>query len=440
MRRRQIAISPIIFTPYAGPTALDGGAILRFLDEQIARAGILVSDIATGALIMTGVAAARENAERIAHLTSSHAGRMVAAAAGHLMEARLAAIGSGAVARSARSVTPVMSIDVGGGTTKISLCRSGRIVSTAVLRIGARLIRRDMDSRAVMAMDPTLAGLLGPDALRAAGRTVGDTEWNTWGWMLGDLVAAEALGETGTEARANLVLARRDADADADRSDAQIVFSGGVSEYVYGRETRDFGDLGRPLAQRLKDRIEASGREIVPNAEGIRATVIGASVSSAQLSGETIYAEVSGGDDLRNMLILRPSIGTVGDRLEVDAVTSAVERSLEADDQGPSSVALAIDWAGPVDYQTLDTLAAGIARAWNSSPSRHGRPIVIVLDRDLAGALGVHLRHVVDVPNRVVVLDGIGRVNEHDYLDVGEVVAGTGALVVVVKSLIFEPT
>src|SRR5205814_10400198 len=58
-----------------------------------------------------------------------------------------------------------------------------------------------------------------------------------------------------------------------------VVFSGGVSEYVYGRTKEDYGDLAIDLASAVRSRIDA-GRlpaKVQPSVEGIRATVIGAS-------------------------------------------------------------------------------------------------------------------------------------------------------------------
>jgi hypothetical protein len=36
-----------------------------------------------------------------------------------------------------------------------------------------------------------------------------------------------------------------------------VMFSGGVGEYVYGREARDFGDMGRRLGQAIRRRATA---------------------------------------------------------------------------------------------------------------------------------------------------------------------------------------
>ena len=71
---------------------------------------------------------------------------------------------------------------------------------------------------------------------------------------------------------------------------AAITFSGGVSEYIYGRETRDFGDIARsPGASPRRAATGASRRRSSWPREGIRATVIGASQFTVQVSGKTIH-------------------------------------------------------------------------------------------------------------------------------------------------------
>ena len=70
-----------------------------------------------------------------------------------------------------------------------------------------------------------------------------------------------------------------------------MMFSGGVGEYVYGREDRDFGDMGRRLGHAIRRRIEAGALPwpLLPAGECIRATALGASEYSVQLSGNTSY-------------------------------------------------------------------------------------------------------------------------------------------------------
>ena len=50
-----------------------------------------------------------------------------------------------------------------------------------------------------------------------------------------------------------------------------------------------FGDLGALLAQEIRTRIASLPAKLEPSTEGIRATVIGASQYTTQVSGSTIY-------------------------------------------------------------------------------------------------------------------------------------------------------
>ena len=65
-----------------------------------------------------------------------------------------------------------------------------------------------------------------------------------------------------------------------------VVFSGGVSEYVYGNETASYDDLGAPLGRALRRRIDdgALPAGLVSARECIRATVMGAAQHTVQVS------------------------------------------------------------------------------------------------------------------------------------------------------------
>ena len=62
-----------------------------------------------------------------------------------------------------------------------------------------------------------------------------------------------------------------------------------MSEYIYGREAQSYGDLGSALAQEIRVRVAKSGMRLERSNEGIRATVIGASQYTTQVSGSTIF-------------------------------------------------------------------------------------------------------------------------------------------------------
>ncbi len=105
------------------------------------------SEIDSGAVILTGEAIKRKNARAIDELFAGEAGKFVCATAGHKLECRLAAHGSGAVALSKARDACVLHVDIGGGTTKLALIDRGTIVGLSAFAVGGRLIAADASGR-----------------------------------------------------------------------------------------------------------------------------------------------------------------------------------------------------------------------------------------------------------------------------------------------------
>src|ERR1700736_867817 len=142
VKRDVLYQSDILLTPYVGVTTIDGTALGEFVDRHYRAAGLERADVDTGALILTGVALLRDNARAIADLFAGEAGRFVSVSAGDNLEATMAAHGSGAVALSATGGA-IMNVDIGGGTTKVVICRAGHTAELMAMDIGARLIATD---------------------------------------------------------------------------------------------------------------------------------------------------------------------------------------------------------------------------------------------------------------------------------------------------------
>ena len=141
VERRAVHRSPIILTPYASELRIDTAALSAFIEQAYAGAGWTPDMVDSGAVITTGEAARKENAAAIVALFSGQAGKFVCATAGHHLESLLAAKGSGAVALSRMQDTPiVLNVDIGGGTTKLAVCRNGQVEETAALDVGARVL------------------------------------------------------------------------------------------------------------------------------------------------------------------------------------------------------------------------------------------------------------------------------------------------------------
>jgi ethanolamine utilization protein EutA len=426
--------SDILLTPYSSEEAIDADALGAFFEKQYENAMIDPDEIDAGALILTGVAVRRSNARKIGELFARQAGKLVAVSAGDNLETVMAAYGSGAVARSIRDRAPVMNVDVGGGTSKIAVCNDGQVIAITAVDVGARLVCTDAAGKitrleeagrrfgADLGLELEIGVTLAPDAARRLAARMADSLFDA---MKG---GAPKLGATG--------LLRLDPLAWRGAVD-QVTFSGGVSEYVYGWETESFGDLGNLLAAEIRTRVAAWGVRLEPPAQGIRATVIGASQYTTQVSGSTIFVSPHSALPLRNVPVIAPGLLLEGETVDADAVAASIRTVLRHLDLGDADtpVAIFVPWQGSATFHRLDAFCRGVAAGLSDVLAR-GHPIVLAGDGDVGGLIGIHFREEMKLKNPVVSIDGL-ELKQFDYIDIGELLESSGAVPVVIKSLIF---
>ena len=436
VKRETLHQSPVALTPYQDESRIDERAVGEIIDRAYNAAGIHPDNIDTGAVILTGEALRRENAKAIADVIAEMGGEFVCATAGHHMESLLAAYGSGAARASHELQAPVLNVDIGGGTTKLALVENGRVVHTAAIHVGGRLMAHDAGR--IVRLDPAgrqLAANAGVDW--KVGDAVDDASIErVTEWMADALVAAL----TRSPAPGPVEALWLTDPLEPVEGIAGVMFSGGVAEYVYEREARDFGDLGRRLGHAVRRRLEA-GRfpyPLLPAGECIRATAIGASEYSVQLSGNTVYVS-SPGTLLprKNLQVLQPDV-VLGEAIDPARVTQSIRRHFEAFDlvEGQAEVALAFRWQGPPTYQRLAALGQGIVEALPMT-LLEARPIFLVLDGDVAHSLGALLKEEWQVASEVLVIDGVS-LWDFDYIDLGRVRMPSHTVPVTIKSLVFS--
>src|SRR6185295_15656438 len=391
--RETLFQSPVALTPYASDERIDDVALGAIIEEAYAAAGVAPRDIDTGVVILTGEALRRENAEAIAALLAEQGGDFVTATAGHHMESMLAAYGSGASKVSYEQGKRILNLDIGGGTTKIAVVAKGDVIATAALHIGGRLQVVD-DIGRIVRLDPagkfhareagfywSRGDVLSPAQLDKVAESMAD--------LLVAALASKASGqrgdssevrapdtrpEPGSSARAALTqrpvphavehLYLTDPIAELGQIDG-VMFSGGVGEYVYGREARDFGDLGRRLGQAIRRRVDSGALPwpLLPAGECIRATALGASEYSVQLSGNTSYISNPGLLlPRRNLQVLQPPF-IFDEVVDDEALARAIRghrKAFEADG-ADAEIALAFHWQGLPAYERIHAFAKGIA-------------------------------------------------------------------------------
>ena len=398
--------SAIHFTPLISDTVIDADAVRDIVAEEYQKAGLRREKVETGAVIITGETARKENARAVLSALSSFAGDFVVATAGPDLESILAARGAGADVCSRERRCRVLHFDIGGGTSNLALYENGVLLDTDCLDIGGRLIKVDGGGRVVY-RSPVLE------------------PWASLAPPLGQRVEAADL--------APLVDAMTAALEGAIPGDVKVLsFSGGVADCMWSppEDWRAFGDMGPLLGPALRRRLEGAGYTLVRGAETIRATVVGAGAHSVEVSGSTIYCrDVT--FPLKNLPVLRlaPEEEAAGE----EVLAAAVERKLSwyADQEGLSQAALALTGEVSPPYKRVAQLARGL-RAGLAPLEAAGHFPVVVVERDMAKVLG----QAMGGEGPLLCLDGV-RVREGDYIDIGAPVAGGSVLPVVVKTLAF---
>lgn len=403
--RQVIYRSGIHFTPLLSDQIIDAQGVREIVAEEYRRAGLRREAVQTGAVIITGETARKENARQVLAALAEFAGDFVVATAGPDLESILAARGAGADEYSRENHCEVLHFDIGGGTSNLALYRRGVLAGTDCLNIGGRLVKLDGDGT-VTYLSPALG------------------EWtHRPGVSLGQKVTPGDLAPLLEAMTAGLERA-------IPAGVKVLSFSGGVADCMWDPpgDWLAYGDIGPLLGPAIRRRLEGAGYTLVRGAETIRATVIGAGAHSVEVSGSTIfYREVA--FPLKNLPVLRLEAGEETDE-------GAIRRKLRwyADESGLTQVALAFAGETAPSYGRIAGLAQSL-RAGLEPLLEKGLFPVVVVEADQAKVLGQALAGLVEGP--LLCLDGVGVANG-DYIDIGAPVAGGSVLPVVVKTLAFQ--
>lgn len=428
--------SPIYETPLLDETRIDGPAVGALVEETYRLAGLTPDQVQTGAVIITGETARKENAAAVLAQISGFAGDFVVSTAGPDLEALIAGQGSGAQRASEEAGAVVMNLDIGGGTTNVAVFDSGEPVAQGCFDIGGRQARFAPDGRltALSAGAQRVAEAYGisltvgecppPEALTRLCDGMNELLEQACGLLprtrLLDLVTTPGSTPFAPPGR---------------RPVTHLCFSGGVADCMdhLPAERFAFGDLGMLLAQAIRRGRLLRAFRIVHAQETIRATVIGAGSHTTSISGSTIDAAAQL-LPLKNLPVLKlteleEARVTAGDS---DLLRNKARWFLQQNDVNR----LALGMAGPPDpsYEQLQTLAEAVAAGLNDALPAEA-PVVVVLRQDVAKALGLLLRPLLSA-RAVLCIDGV-RTGLGGFLDLGRPVLDGMAVPVVVKTLIF---
>ncbi|MDQ0203381.1 ethanolamine ammonia-lyase reactivating factor EutA [Pectinatus haikarae] len=429
-RKEIIYKSTVYFTPVLSDNRIDLPALKNLVEKEYLKAGIKKNDLQTGAVIITGETARKENASAVLQSLSDFAGDFVVATAGPDLESLLAGLGAGAGEKSKNHGEAVLNFDIGGGTTNAALFIDGEASSTFALDIGGRLLRLQKDGTInyVSAKIKDLLVELGlEDKIRPGEKAdFGDLHLltRTFAKILYRIIRQLTL----TPAAKKLFIGHECGPFGLPLA----MISGGVAEYVYRdftpRNIEDvalFGDIGPLLGSSVRDYFSAHGMQLQKPKEKIRATVIGAGTHSLCLSGSTISADESV-LPIKNLPVMQLSLEQSTADIEKSGKILQQKLRLFPDDLP----ALALAGTVAPSYSDVKTLARMIAE---NIPVQLNQPLVILLEADFAKALGLTLkRYLADT--QIICLDRI-KAHDGDYIDIGRSIGS--AVPVVVKTLIF---
>jgi len=409
--RQVVYESPVHFTPLTDDRHVDGAAIRALVAAEYAKAGIQREAVDTGAIIITGETSRKENAATVLRELSGFAGEFVVATAGPDLESVLSAKGAGAVQWSAQTGKTVLHMDIGGGTSNLSLIRDGRIVRTGCLNVGGRLIK--LSEGQVTYVSPVVLGL--------TDLQVGDRPQPG---QLEDLARQLTMAlemAAGLRSRDRLLdelWTREAGEPFVCTENAVISFSGGVADCIeVHRQDDAFGDIGPVLGRAIRGSRLCSGAYRL-GSHTIRATVIGAGCHSTSLSGSTVFCR---GIELpvQDLSVLTfTAAEQAGDLAE--SIAARLRR------QDAEQTVLAMPGYHAPDYPRVRALAEAIIRG------TAGRPVLVCLEGDMAKALG-HCISLLQPGVPCLCMDRL-HLQDGSYLDVGKPVGP--ALPVVIKTLI----
>jgi ethanolamine utilization protein EutA len=434
VHRQVIWRSPIMLTPFLPDGTIDAGRLGAFIAQCYRDAGFARSDVDSGAVILTGEAIKRKNAQAIDELFAAEAGKFVCATAGHKLECTLAAHGAGAVKLSKDRGECLLHVDIGGGTTKLALIDRGVFVGVSAFAVGGRLIATD-DTGAWTRVDDSarlVADALGiaTDAETLARLEARHVIARQLATIAADYILGTAPDALGQSLLLTPPLARTAAPA-------AITFSGGVSEYVFGYERREYGDIAMLLADALRAELKVrTALKLIDPGQRIRATVIGASQFTVQVSGKTIHLPRPGVLPVHNVPVVPIGLDLSG-AIDGAAITAAIRAGLaRLDLDTDSRVAIAFSWDGDPDYPRLAAAARAIMAAVAPDGQRTA-PLLLMIDGDVGKTMGRIMAEELGLSGDLVSIDGV-KLQELDFVDVGELISPPGGVPVVIKSLLFS--
>ena len=429
--------SEVYMTPLKTDVLIDTDALRDIVAAEFRKAGYRPEDTDSGAVIITGESARKENSDAVLKSLSDFAGDFVVSAAGPDMESLIAGKGSGAWQYSMDHHCRVANLDIGGGTTNVVLFEDGETLARGCLDIGGRLIcmnpqgiiTKVSPAAAVMAQAAGVSVSVGDrcDELKLTAVTR---------QMAAALNAYLGVGTKDIDAILRQIKTPGSSDFPVPEKVQAVFFSGCVADLIYheSADTWAYGDIGVLLGRAIREsRLFTDFQKMEPG-ETIRATVVGAGTYTTTISGSTITYS----DDifpLKNIPVIKldEELQEACFAGETEPVIRRIQWALGQNDA--EHFILAMPGKRDPGYTEMKRAAASIRQIMDRVQPP-GEPILLVIESDIAKAMGQMIRQQPDLKRQVVAIDSI-HVEDGEYVDMGKPMMNGMVILVVVKTLIF---
>jgi ethanolamine utilization protein EutA len=417
-----------VFTPFFNQN-IDTEKVAKLIANWFDESGISTKDVFSGGSMITGLAAQADNAAVLSKLIIKMVGESVIATADDpCLESWLAFKGScGALSRY-HADAPILNFDIGGGTTNVALGVDGDVQNTGCYFIGARHFQFVAGSYQLSAISPYGAALLDDLSIhKKIGESLNENECEEI--ILFNIKALESIVTNDVDFLIAPIAQKHTQVAINFNTKAQpkITFSGGVGELLYKISadetmptTTFYGDFGIDLAQAISRSalLSADLKTCVPEHKG-RATVVGLTLHSTEISGSTIYLPNSNCLPLRDLPIIA--------KLAADAPTNQWQNAfaLAAKRQaGSQTYAACIQiTACSNSLEQVRALATQIKHALQANIHVPSQPLVILVERNIGKALGNYISNWGQLDYNLIVIDEVNLRDAH-FVHIGRVQQG----------------
>lgn len=436
-KREVVYRSNIYETPLMSDSLINGDELRDIVSKEYSLAGYQPKDIKAGAVIITGEAARKENAEILLHSLSDYVGDFVVASAGSDLEAAIAGKGAGTAELSKRAKRTIANFDVGGGTTNVAIFKDGELIDTACLDIGGRLIRIDPRAMRVEYVAPKISELIRHMGIDL--REGHETDMLSLRKVARRMAAFldEISGFIPRSNELSYIITSKELKND-DKIDC-VTFSGGVADAVYNADIDEsellkYRDIGMILGQSIRQGILFNSAEVLIPRETIRATVIGAGSYSLNVSGSTInYTRDI--FPLKNVPVTKVNYNQ--NIIGPEDISERISRKtrMYMDESGYQQTAVYISGVSSPNFDEVKRIAGEVKKGL-AEAIKYRDTVIVMSDEDMGKALGFCLRSILGEDTNIVSLDGI-YAEDGDYIDIGRPIGQGRVIPVVIKTLVF---